>query len=74
MYEGEIYTKKVFTKNKFFYIDLKKNQAGFFVKISETANDKKSFIFIPAEGVEDFAKAFNKINEILLQESDTWCR
>ena len=71
MREKEIFTKKVFTKNKFFYIDLKKNQAGFFVKISETVNDKKSFIFIPAEGVKDFTEAFNKINEMILQESDT---
>ena len=62
----EIFTKKVFTKNKFFYIDLKKNQAGFFVKISEIANDKKSFIIIPAEGIDEFIEAFTKINNTIL--------
>ena len=66
--EEELYTAKINTKNKFFYVDLKKNQAGHFLKVSEMVNGKKTFIFIPAEGIEDFINTFQKINEIILQE------
>ena len=71
MDQEEIFTKKIFTKSKFFYIDLKKNQAGFFVKISEVSNDKKSLVFIPAEGINEFAEAFTQINDLILQENNT---
>ena len=69
MREDELYTAKINTNNKLFYVDLKKNQAGHFLKVSEMAHGKKTFILIPAEGIQDFIEAFEKINGMILQET-----
>ncbi|MCX7999544.1 MAG: DNA-binding protein [Leptospiraceae bacterium] len=50
--DPEIRTEKVITQNKTFLVDLKKNQAGYYLKVSEWSNSKKSSIFIPAEGID----------------------
>jgi len=60
MVDPELLTEKIVTQNKTFFIDLKKNQAGFYLKVSEWSNNKKSSIFLPAEGVD-------RLVEILLQ-------
>ena len=70
MSEEELYTAKINTNSKLFYIDLKKNKAGHFLKVSEMVNGKKTFIFIPSEGIQDFIDAFEKINAMILQESE----
>lgn len=50
--DPELETEKIVTHNKTFLVDLKKNQAGYYLKVSEWSNSKKSSIFIPAEGVD----------------------
>jgi hypothetical protein len=52
MVDPEILTEKIVTQNKTFLVDLKKNQAGFYLKVSEWSNSKKSSIFLPAEGID----------------------
>jgi hypothetical protein len=65
--DPEIRTEKIVTQNKTFLVDLKKNQAGYYLKISEWSNSKKSSIFIPAEGID-------RIIEILADFKDTMAK
>lgn len=58
MADPEIQTESIKTQNKTFLVDLKKNQNGFYLKISEWSNSKKSSVFLPAEGI-------NRMIEIL---------
>lgn len=60
MMDPEIETEKIVTHNKTFLVDLKKNQAGFYLKVSEWSNSKKSSIFIPAEGVDKMIEILSK--------------
>lgn len=65
--DPEIRTERIVTQNKTFLVDLKKNQAGYYLKVSEWSNSKKSSIFIPAEGID-------RIIEILSDFKDTMAK
>lgn len=73
--EGEIYldpeilTEKVATQNKKFLVDLKRNENGYYLKVSEWSNSKKSSIFIPAEGVGRMIEVLRKFQN-LIQDGD----
>ena len=63
----EIRTEKIVTQNKTFLVDLKKNESGYYLKVSEWSNNKKSSVFLPSEGVDrmieilqDFKGQFNE--------------
>jgi hypothetical protein len=60
MVDPEILTEKIVTQNKTFLVDLKKNQAGFYLKVSEWSNSKKSSIFLPAEGIDQMIEILYK--------------
>ncbi|MEM7182836.1 MAG: DNA-binding protein [Spirochaetota bacterium] len=66
--DPEIETEKIVTHNKTFLVDLKKNQAGFYLKVSEWSNSKKSSIFIPAEGVDRMIEVLSKF-KVKMQEN-----
>ncbi|MCP5501053.1 MAG: DNA-binding protein [Leptospiraceae bacterium] len=63
--DPEIQTEKIVTHNKTFLIDLKKNQAGFYLKVSEWSNSKKSSIFIPSEGVDRMIEILSKFKALM---------
>jgi hypothetical protein len=66
--DPEIRTERVVTQNKTFLVDLKKNQAGFYLKISEWSNSKKSSIFIPAEGLDKMIEVLSDLKQTMLQQ------
>ncbi len=66
--DPEIRTEKVVTQNKTFLVDLKKNHAGFYLKISEWSNSKKSSIFIPAEGLDKMIEVLSDLKKTMLQQ------
>jgi hypothetical protein len=68
--DPEIQTEKVVTQNKTFLVDLKKNQAGYYLKVSEWSNNKKSSIFIPAEGIDKMLEIMSKFKAMMLEEID----
>ncbi|MEW6200576.1 MAG: DNA-binding protein [bacterium] len=60
--EKTLYTRKVITRNKAFFLDFKENNNGKFLKITESSGDKKrSFVFIPEEGLTEFKEALKEI-------------
>ena len=54
MGEETLFTKKIITRNKAFFLDFKKNENGKFLKVTESTGDKRSFVFIPEEGLKEF--------------------
>jgi hypothetical protein len=64
MEEKTLYTKKIITRNKAFFLDLKENPNGKFLKVTESNGEKRSFVFIPEEGLKEFSESLNEmINE-----------
>ncbi|TGK04807.1 DNA-binding protein [Leptospira semungkisensis] len=63
--DPEILTEKVATQNKKFLVDLKRNENGYYLKVSEWSNSKKSSIFIPAEGVGRMIEVLRKFQDLI---------
>ncbi|TGL64529.1 DNA-binding protein [Leptospira sarikeiensis] len=63
--DPEILTEKVATQNKKFLVDLKRNENGYYLKVSEWSNSKKSSIFIPAEGVGKMIEVLRKFQDLI---------
>jgi hypothetical protein len=68
--DPEIRTEKIITQNKTFLVDLKRNQAGYYLKVSEWSNSKKSSIFIPAEGIERIIEILSDFKDTMLKRED----
>ncbi len=63
--EIELHTEKILTNSKKFLIDLKKNEAGYYLKLSEFSNHKKICVYIPAEGLDEIIESLSKIKSII---------
>ncbi len=61
MEETTLYSKKIITRNKAFFLDLKENPNGKFLKITESNGEKRSFIFMPEEGLKEFCESIQEI-------------
>ncbi len=61
MEETTIFSKKIITRNKAFFLDLKENPNGKFLKVTESNGEKRSFIFIPEEGLKEFGESIGEI-------------
>ncbi|EQA38603.1 PurA ssDNA and RNA-binding domain protein [Leptospira inadai serovar Lyme str. 10] len=72
--DAEILTEKVATQSKKFLVDLKRNENGYYLKVSEWSNSKKSSIFIPAEGIGRMIEVLRKFQSLIedgtLEEMD----
>jgi hypothetical protein len=55
--EETLRSEKVTVERKTFFLDLKENPRGRFLKITEDANGHSDSIIIPATGLNDFADA-----------------
>jgi hypothetical protein len=51
----ELANERLETKHKTFFIDLKRNERGLFVKISERSGGRRSTVMIPYEHIDDFS-------------------
>ncbi len=47
-------------ENKEFYVDLKENKYGLFVKISEKSKSSRSTVLIPVAGIPELTAALNQ--------------
>ena len=70
MMDPEIQTEKIVTQNKTFLVDLKRNQAGYYLKVSEWSNSKKSSVFVPAEGVDRLIEILSKFKVIMSENKE----
>jgi len=58
-----IASEKVTIERKIFFIDLKENQRGRFLKITEDVGGRRDTIMLPAEAFRDFLEAMQRLIE-----------
>jgi hypothetical protein len=57
-------SEKVVIDRKIFFLDLKENQRGRFLKITEDVGGRRDTIMLPASAFRDFAAAFARLVEL----------
>ena len=58
-----IHTEKVIADRKIFFLDLKENNRGRFVKITEDVRGRRDTIMLPSEHIQDFLDALTAIRD-----------
>ena len=56
-------SEKLAIERKIFFLDLKENNRGRFLKITEDVGGRRNTIMLPAEAFRDFAVAFARLVE-----------
>ena len=59
-----IASEKITIDRKIFFLDLKENNRGRFLKITEDVGGRRDTIMLPAEAFEDFAAALQRLAEV----------
>jgi hypothetical protein len=57
-------SEKVVSEGKVFFLDLKENHRGRFLKITEDVGWRRNTIMLPASAFRDFAAAFAGLAEV----------
>ena len=60
-YHQPLYSEKIFSDRKIFFMDLKENDRGRFVKITEDVRGRRDTIMLPIEALDDFLEALNRV-------------
>ena len=58
-----IASEKVTIERKIFFLDLKENQRGRFLKITEDVGGRRDTIMLPADAFKDFLEALQRLVE-----------
>ena len=58
-----IASEKIAIERKIFFLDLKENQRGRFLKITEDNGGRRDTIILPREGFQDFVAALTQLVE-----------
>ena len=66
--DDPLHTEKIFADRKIFFMDLKENDRGRFVKITEDVRGRRDTIMIPGEFLNEFVEALQNVQEA--NESD----
>jgi hypothetical protein len=61
--QAPIATEKVAVERKIFFLDLKENQRGRFLKITEDVSNRRNTIMLPAAAFKDFLEALKRLIE-----------
>jgi hypothetical protein len=61
--EETIRSEKIQVERKIFFFDLKENQRGRFLRITEDVNGRRDTIILPAPGLVDFVHVLQSIAE-----------
>lgn len=56
-------SEKIAVDRKIFFLDLKENNRGRFIKITEDVGGRRDTIMLPAEAFQDFAQALDRLLE-----------
>lgn len=56
-------SEKIQVDRKVFFLDLKENQRGRFLKITEDVSGRRDTIMVPASGFQEFVEALSRIVE-----------
>jgi len=61
---GPLHTEKIVTDRKIFFLDLKENDRGRFIKITEDVRGRRDTIMLPVENIEEFVEALTSIRKV----------
>ncbi len=61
--ENVLKSAKIAVERKLFFFDLKENERGRFLRITEDVNGRRDTIIIPSTGLDNFSQALNEIIE-----------
>jgi hypothetical protein len=63
--DEELYTQKLRVESKTFFFDLKQNDGGKFLKITERSGGRRNSIYVPAAGLGEFKVTVDNMVEKL---------
>ncbi|MGA0332715.1 MAG: RNA-binding protein [Kiritimatiellia bacterium] len=66
--EDSIATEKVQIERKQFFFDLRENQRGILLRITEEVRGHRDTIIVPATGLKDFSEALKRMIEVIDEE------
>ncbi|MGI8603449.1 MAG: hypothetical protein ACR2OZ_10675 [Verrucomicrobiales bacterium] len=58
-----LHTEKIVTERKIFFLDLKENDRGRVLKITEDVRGRRDTIMVPVEALRDFIDALHRIDD-----------
>jgi len=64
-YAEEIFSKKIETRNRTYYIDVKQSVYGKFLKIVEKRKGKKNIIMIDSENVDEVLAGIQEAKDVI---------
>lgn len=56
-----LHSEKIVGDRKTFFLDLKENERGRFIKITEDVRGRRDTIMLPMEAAEEFASALERV-------------
>jgi hypothetical protein len=62
-------TEKIASERKIFFLDLKENERGRFLKITEDVSGRRNTVMLPAGAFADFSEALRRLIEFELKLS-----
>ncbi|MFM7180713.1 MAG: DNA-binding protein [Verrucomicrobiales bacterium] len=65
-HDEPLHTEKIMTDRKVYFIDLKENARGKFVKITEDVRGRRDTILLPCEALEEFINALQNVRQAYL--------
>jgi hypothetical protein len=68
-HQPALHSEKLVTDRKIFFLDLKENDRGRFIKITEDVKGRRDTIMLPMEVAADFAAALQRVLEAEAQMS-----
>lgn len=60
-HQPPLYSEKIISDRKVFFIDLKENNRGKFVKITEDVRGRRDTIMVPIEALADFYDGLGRV-------------
>ena len=58
-----LYTEKIITERKVFFVDLKENARGRVVKITEDVSGNRDTIMVPVDILDEFIEALQNVSQ-----------
>jgi hypothetical protein len=68
-HSAALHSEKLVTDRKIFFLDLKENDRGRFIKITEDVKGRRDTIMLPMDVAGDFAAALQRVLEAEAQMS-----
>ena len=62
--EDPLVSERIQVERKIFFLDLKENERGRFLKITEDVSGRRDTIMLPASALQEFVEALSRIVDI----------